>query len=182
MAQNIQVLPGFYKLLFLYLEPASAILPAPMIWIWPGAAWFHSEQIPSLGPFSPSITLDPRTTLALSHLGNCYMLVGVIVSLVFRAVGEACRNDPVAQERIIGAVLTAMAIADTFHIAFSVLGLPSEILYNVLSWNGLTHGNITFTTFLLCMRVAWFLGIGRHRFYYDKKGVKAEAKRNLKDL
>jgi len=40
------------------------------------------------------------------------MLLGLISSIVFRAVRDTLRNDPVAQERIIGAALTALAIAD----------------------------------------------------------------------
>ncbi|KAF8823939.1 hypothetical protein HHX47_DHR9000099 [Lentinula edodes] len=41
-----------------------------------------------------------------------YMLLGLISSLVFRAVRDALRGNPVAQERIIGSALTALAIAD----------------------------------------------------------------------
>lgn len=40
------------------------------------------------------------------------MLLGLISSLVFRAVRDALRGNPVAQERIIGSALTALAIAD----------------------------------------------------------------------
>lgn len=40
------------------------------------------------------------------------MLLGLISSLVFRAVRDALPHDPVAQERIVGASLTALAIAD----------------------------------------------------------------------
>jgi hypothetical protein len=40
------------------------------------------------------------------------MLLGLISSLVFRAVRDALRGQPAAQERILGAALTALAIAD----------------------------------------------------------------------
>ena len=40
------------------------------------------------------------------------MLLGLLSSLVFRAVRDALPNNPAAQERILGATLTAMAIAD----------------------------------------------------------------------
>lgn len=40
------------------------------------------------------------------------MLLGLLSSLVFRAVRDALPNNPTAQERILGASLTAMAIAD----------------------------------------------------------------------
>jgi hypothetical protein len=179
MSNALQALPGFYKLLFVYLEPISAILPAPMIWFWPGAAWFHHQQIPSSKPFLFSGNLDLRTTTALCQLGNCYMLVGLMVSFVFRAVGNVCSNDTIAQERIIGATLSAMAITDVTHILSSFIYLPPEIRLNVASWNAITHGNITFTLFIFCVRMAWFLGIGRDRFYYGQKRSAISVNKDL---
>ncbi|OBZ79276.1 Disintegrin and metalloproteinase domain-containing protein B [Grifola frondosa] len=93
------------------------------------------------------------------QLGNCYFLLGLLSSLVFRAVRDALPNNPVAQERILGASLTALALADVTHILATFFGLPEELRYNPMSWNPVTHGNITFTTFLLSVRLAWFMGI-----------------------
>ena len=141
-------LPGFYRLLFLHLEPSekntqdnsefssssdfllvSTISPAFISWFFPGAAWFHHQLIPTSTPV-PSEPLDPRTKMAMWQLGNCtkhifssyqqnkshssqgYLLLGLISSLVFRAVRDALPNDPAAQERIVGASLMALAIAD----------------------------------------------------------------------
>lgn len=159
------------------------------------------------------------------------MLVGLIVSLVFRVAEDAFRDNPVAQERIIGATLTAMAITDVgfliyvfakvecyepnclicrlhsedfiqwalseselvlhkiYSVLSSLIGLPTDIRYDIFSWNGITHGNITFTTFVFCVRyvnyrdvnrwlradspydfrLAWFMGVGRRRFYYGQR-------------
>ncbi|KAF9058706.1 hypothetical protein BDP27DRAFT_1432393 [Rhodocollybia butyracea] len=177
MSDSLRALPGFYKLLFLYLEPISAILPAPMIWLWPGAAWFHYEQIPTSSNSSSPAPLDPRTLLALSQLGNCYMLVGLMVSLVFRVARDAFPGNPIAQERIIGGTLTALAIADVFHVLSTFIGLPSDIRFSPMSWNGITHGNITLTTFLFCVRMAWFLGIGRHRYYYGPEASRTSGRK-----
>lgn len=41
-----------------------------------------------------------------------YLLLGLISSLVFRAVRDALPHDPVSQERILGASFTALALAD----------------------------------------------------------------------
>jgi hypothetical protein len=49
-------------------------------------------------------------TTALNVEG--YFLLGLISSLVFRAVRDALPHDPVAQEKIVRASLTALAIAD----------------------------------------------------------------------
>lgn len=41
-----------------------------------------------------------------------YMLLGLISSLVFRAIRDTLPNNPEAQERILGASMTALALAD----------------------------------------------------------------------
>lgn len=57
-----------------------------------------------------------------------YVLLGLISSLVFRATRDALPHDPVAQERIIGASLSALAIADV-----STLSLHSKLDNALLS-------------------------------------------------
>jgi len=47
-----------------------------------------------------------------------YFLLGLISSLVFRAVRDALPHDPVAQEKIVRASLTALAIADVSVVIF----------------------------------------------------------------
>ena len=51
-----------------------------------------------------------------------YLLLGMLSSLVFRAVRDALPENPAAQERIIGASLFAMAVAD-------VCGFTSTTMY-----------------------------------------------------
>ncbi len=46
------------------------------------------------------------------YLSVGYLLLGMLSSLVFRAVRDALPDNPVAQERILGASLFAMAVAD----------------------------------------------------------------------
>jgi hypothetical protein len=83
-------LPGFYKALFLYIEPGelrtfwwlcrlcmlfndqllpvSTISPAFMAWIYPGAKWFYHELIPSSASALP---LEPKSSMAILQLTNC---------------------------------------------------------------------------------------------------------------
>jgi len=166
---KFDALPGFYQLLYLYIEPVSTTIPALMAWIFPGAAWFHHELIPSSAPLEPGAVLEPRTLMAVWQLANCYVLLGLISSLVFRATRDALPHDPIAQERIVGASLTALAIADVTHILVTFFGLPQEVQLKVSAWNPMTHGNISVVILLLCGRLAWFLGIGRKRYYYGQK-------------
>ncbi|KAJ6573935.1 hypothetical protein DFH09DRAFT_383695 [Mycena vulgaris] len=162
---KFQALQGFYQLLFLYLEPISTMFPALMAWVFPGAAWFHHQLIPSSSPV-PSQGLDPRTHMMVWQLGNCYLLLGLISSLVFRAARDTLQNEPVAQERIVGSLLAALAIADITHIGATLAGLPPAIRYAPLAWNSMTHGNISIVVFLFSARCAWYLGIGRTPYYF----------------
>ncbi|KAG1829478.1 hypothetical protein EV424DRAFT_1470738 [Suillus variegatus] len=111
---------------------------------------------------------DARTTMAIWQLGNCYLLLGLISSLVFRAIRDALPNNPEAQERILGASFTALALGRR-GIAASFIGLPDELKYSYGKWNPMTHGNITFVIFLLSVRLAWFAGVGRTTYYYGKR-------------
>ncbi|KAF8577855.1 hypothetical protein K439DRAFT_520538 [Ramaria rubella] len=167
-------LPGFYQLLFLHLEPISTISPAFLAWIFPGAAWFHSELIPSSSPTSAA--LDARTTMAIWQLANCYFLLGLISSLVFRAVRDALPHDPVAQEKIVRASMTALAIADVSHVGLSLIGLPANVRADPLAWNPMTHGNVTFTSFLFLVRLAWLGGIGRKTYVTSQFQAKGKGK------
>ncbi|KAH7884008.1 hypothetical protein F5I97DRAFT_1897423 [Phlebopus sp. FC_14] len=174
MSSDFPAIPGFYQALFLYFEPVSAAFPAFAIWFFPGAQWFHNQLVSTENPISGS--LDARTTMALCQLGNCYMLLGLSSWLVFRAVRDALPNDPRAQERIVGAGLTSLALGDVMHIAGSWSALPDDIRYSVSSWDWMTHANTTFVIILLSIRLAWFAGIGRTRYYYGtlpQKAVKA---------
>ncbi|KAI0706211.1 hypothetical protein BC835DRAFT_1260788 [Cytidiella melzeri] len=178
---SFPALTGFYRFLFLYFEPAITALPCLFIWTLPGAAWFHHGLLPDdTPPPSSTVIPDARTHMTVLQLGNCYLLLGMLSSLVFRAVRDALPGNPIAQERILGASLLAMAVADvsTFVgsnwviridvIIATMVGLPEDLRYAVGSWNATTHGNITFVVFLLVSRTAWFLGIGRTSYYYGR--------------
>lgn len=53
-----------------------------------------------------------------------YLLLGLISSLVFRAVRDALPHDLASQERILGASFTALALADVSRAFLSLLYLP----------------------------------------------------------
>ncbi|KAH8101429.1 hypothetical protein BXZ70DRAFT_1007263 [Cristinia sonorae] len=170
-------LTGFYNLLFLYLEPLSTTIPAVMIWTYPGASWFHHQLVPDPSPAPPSGFMDPRSLMAIWQLGNCYLLLGMLEGFGLRAVRDALPGNPVAQERLAGTILTAMAIADVTHIAASWFALPETLQYDPAAWNPTTHGNITVVVFLLATRLAWFAGIGRKRFWYGQSATKTKSQK-----
>jgi hypothetical protein len=76
-----------------------------------------------------------------------YMLLSLISSLVFRAVRDTLQNDPAAQERIIGASMTALAIADVSY--------AGQRIIDVLTLQDHTPGNSVCTHIsfvLLCTK------------------------------
>lgn len=69
--------------------------------------------------------LPPKQTyLLFGSTSIGYLLLGLISSLVFRAIRDTLPNNPEAQERILGASMTALALADV-SITHSVRGFYS---------------------------------------------------------
>ncbi|KAF9652065.1 hypothetical protein BDM02DRAFT_352466 [Thelephora ganbajun] len=157
-------LTGYYRFLFLYLEPFSTIYPALHVFIYPGARAFYDDLIPGS---AASSVFEPRTRIVIWQLANCYFLLSLISSFVFRAARDSVPN-PVSQERLVGAMLKVLAVADVTHVVISYVGLPKEARWDFGSWNAMTHGNITFVVLLLVSRLSWFYGIGRERFSYGR--------------
>jgi len=175
-AAAFPVLPGFYNFLFLTFEPFMIVLPAFMIWVLPGAAWFHEGLVPSIGAVPYLDVLDDRTKMALWQLGNAYLVIGLLQPVIFRTVRDTLPNNPAAQERILRSSLIVSAATDMTHIIITILALSPAIRSNPLTWNASLHGNVSFGLLLFSTRVAWLLGIGR-KTYSSKKAVNG-IKRN----
>ncbi|KAL9716034.1 hypothetical protein Ac2012v2_000478 [Leucoagaricus gongylophorus] len=166
MSDSFLALPGLYRLVFLHLEPILTIVPILSVWGYPGVNWFYQEQIPSSTLTSGPV--DDRTRIIVAQLTNCYLLLGLLSSIVFREVRNTLPNNPAGQERLIGASLLALAIADItqlvtylylYHLPKSTvthvcsvlatfIGLPAQLRYAPRDWNGMLHGNITITLLL----------------------------------
>jgi len=166
---DFPALPGFYNFLFLHLEPISAIGPIIMTLI-SGPSAFYNEVIPPTGP--PPENMDPRAAMAIWQLSISYLLLFLLTSLGYRAARDALRNDPVSQERIVGGLMTALAIIDIVHAGTTFTKLPDDVKYTPRNWNTTTHGNVSFCVILHVTRICWFLGVGRKRYYYGQPDFK----------
>ncbi|KAF8060948.1 hypothetical protein FPV67DRAFT_314855 [Lyophyllum atratum] len=169
MPTPFPALPGFYYYYFLYFEPLTTFAPALVCLLSPGTAWYFHELVPS-GITAPTTMagLDNRAVAAIWQLSNSYMLLGLLQSLGFRAIRDTLPDNPAAQERILGASLTGLAFADFTHILVSLLAVPADIRYDFANWNSMLHGNTTVVVALLIVRLAWFAGIGRTRYYFGQ--------------
>ncbi|KZT61810.1 hypothetical protein CALCODRAFT_427137 [Calocera cornea HHB12733] len=160
---SFPALPHPYRFLFIGLEPASLFLPFFLALLYP--AWFQHQLIPSTAPAPP---IGPREVMAIWQLGNCYGLLGLISSFVFRAVRDTLKDNPWAQERIVAASLSALAVADITHILITLLALPPDIRFDIAKWNAMTWGNVPTVVVLFAGRMAWFAGIGRTTYLKQK--------------
>jgi len=169
MPKPFPTLPGFYYYWFMYFEPISTFAPALTCLFSPGTAWFFHELVPSNIPAPTTMAgLEGRAAAAIWQLANSYMLLGLLQSFGFRAIRDTLPNNPAAQERILGASFTALALADITHILVTLLALPVDIRYDFSKWNTMAHGNTTAVAALLLTRLAWFAGIGRTRYYFGQ--------------
>ncbi|KAF9056391.1 hypothetical protein BJ165DRAFT_510430 [Panaeolus papilionaceus] len=166
-------LPGYYKFLFLYLEPISEVGPFVMS-LKEGASWFYNELVPPTGP--PPKDLDARAVIAIWQLAICYMLIFVITSLIFRSIRDSFQDRLDLQEKMTGTLLFCLGLADVTHMTLTYIYLPEEWKYNPWMWNTTTHGNLTFVVLLHVSRHCWFYGVGRKRYYFGQPAV-AETKK-----
>jgi hypothetical protein len=63
-----------------------------------------------------------------------YMLLGLISSLVFRAIRDTLPNNPETQKRILGASMTALSLADVSTTYSFFFRLTTMLLGYVVSW------------------------------------------------
>lgn len=125
--------------------------------------------------------LDSASRMALAQLGSCYFLIMLNSALMFYAIRRWFSQQPVAQERVLYFFFTVLGLADWTHILFTIHFLPNPsgstnaltafvsklfiLLTDMQAWNSLLFGNIVITFALFLARAAWWVGIGRDRFF-----------------
>ena len=109
------------------------------------------------------------TILQLAHVVG---LLGLINFFVLGAARKYLFAHPVLQEKIVGALLTPLVVADVVHISITWWALD-ESRWRPWEWTSLLW--ITFLTglSLLIPRVAWHLGVAR---YVDRRDGQAYRK------
>lgn len=178
MAKHFPALPGFYYYFFLYFEPLSTFGPLLTCLLYPGTAWFYHELVPSREPPPMTIVgMEDRTVAAVWQLANSYMLLGLLQTFGWRAMRDTLSDQPAIQERILGASMAALAFADMTHVISTLIAAPADVRFDFTQWNGMSHGNITFVIILCSIRLCWFAGVGRTRYYFGQE-VKDTKKRN----
>lgn len=137
-------LPLIYRLVFLFVEPAVALVRAYYIHSRPGEFLAMTHAGSAVGP------VPTATVVALSQFGNLYLLFAVNLTLVLRSTGNL---------RVWRALLIGLLIADIGHLyCFRPLG--ASIYWDVTRWNILHLANIPLAYACAALRIAFLAGVG----------------------
>lgn len=145
-------LPLAYRVFFLFIEPVSALVGAYFAHFLP-ETYLSLTDPPSLPLSSTALpeAIPRATAIALSQLGNLYLLFALNEALVLRAAGGDLRTWR--------AVLTVLLIADLGHL-WTLRPLGLGLYWDVLGWNAMHWGNVPFVYLGATMRICFLLGLG----------------------
>lgn len=139
-------LPLWYRAFFQYIEPTSAVIGAYF------AVFRQSEYLDlTHSPSAPPIGIPLGTSIALTQLGNLYLLFALIEGLVLRSTNDV---------KVWRAVMISMLIADLGHL-YSVGPLGWEVFYDVKNYNAIDYGNVLFVYAGTLTRSLFLLGFGQ---------------------
>lgn len=132
----------------------------------------HDAQAPWPSGSAPPDPLARATQVTMLQLAHVVGLLGLINFFVLGAARKYLFAQPVLQEKIVGALLTPLLIADVVHLSITWWAL-GDSRWQFWEWSGLLW--ITFLTgfSLLIPRAAWHLGVGR---YVDRRDGQAYRK------
>ncbi|KAH9943484.1 uncharacterized protein BXZ73DRAFT_97524 [Epithele typhae] len=160
-------LPWAYWAIFGLYEPLLAVSGFLGAIVNPKKA--HDNQAPWPAGVAPPEPLTAATQVTILQLAHVVGLLGLINFFVLGAARKYLGAHPVLQEKIVGALLTPLLLADVVHISITWWAL-GESRWRVATWSSLLW--ITFLTgfSLLVPRVAWHMGIGRYVDSRDSGG------------
>lgn len=126
--------------------------------------WFfqtHNLQAPWPPNSPPPKRLPLATTVTVVQLAHVCGLLGLINVFVLRAARRYLPTQLALQEKIVGALLTPLLIADVLHIVLTLWAL-GDVRWKYSEWTGMLWMTFILGVSLLIPRVAWHLGIGRY--------------------
>ena len=138
-------IPAFYRLVFLWIEPAS---------IFTGAVYAHSMQSTYLNlthaASAPGASVPISTSIVMTQLANLYLGLTILEACVLRATSHV---------KVWRTFIIALLIADVGHL-YSVAPVGSWIYWQYWRWNAIDWGNVGFVYFLAITRSLMLLGVG----------------------
>ncbi|KAH8701298.1 hypothetical protein GQ44DRAFT_744062 [Phaeosphaeriaceae sp. PMI808] len=138
-------IPSFYRLVFLWVEPASILTGAIY-------AFFLQPTYLTLthAPTAPGPSVPVSTSIVMTQLANLYLGLAILEAFVLRATHEI---------QVWRTFILTLLIADIGHL-YSVAPLGSWVFYQYWNWNAIDWGNVAFVYFLAVTRSLMLLGVG----------------------
>ena len=138
------IVPTFYRLFFLLIEPISALV---------GAYFAHFQPQTYLrlthSASAPGNTIPTGTRVVLSQLANLYLLFAINEALVLRSTSDL---------RVWRTLLLGLLFADLGHL-YSVRELGVDVYWKIYHWSPMDWGNIGFVYVGAMMRIAFLCNI-----------------------
>ncbi|XP_014552951.1 hypothetical protein COCVIDRAFT_108928 [Bipolaris victoriae FI3] len=141
-------IPGFYRFVFLWIEPCSILLGAVY------AACFQTTYLDLTmhAPSAPDALVPIPTKIVLTQLANMYLGLAFLEASVLRATPDV---------KVWKTFLIGLLLADFGHL-YTVLPLGAQIYWSFWDWNAIDMGNIPFVYMLAVTRICLLLGVGFH--------------------
>jgi hypothetical protein len=142
-SDNVRI-PAIYRLVFLFVEPASILLGA-------GAAFFFPAYYLSLthAASAPSV-LPTSTAIVMTQLSNLYLGLALLEATVLRITSDI---------KVWSVFLFALLVADLGHL-YSVAPAGPSMYWAYSSWNAIDWGNVPFVYFLAIVRICLLMRLG----------------------
>jgi len=139
------VIPVYYRVFLLYIEPFSALLGAivafdPQLYL----------KLTHPGSSFPVDGVPIGTQVALIQLANLYLLFAINEALVLRSTSDL---------RVWRTLLLGLLIADFGHL-YSVSKLGLDIYWRIDRWSAIDWGNIAFVYVGALTRISFLFGVG----------------------
>ena len=136
-------IPIFYRVVFLWLEPAS-ILAGAFYACFQQSMYLRLTHEAS----APRDPVPPGTSIVLMQLANLYFALALLEASILRATSDIT---------VWKTALVGLLVADVGHV-LSVARHAS--LYQYWVWNAIDWGNIPFVYFLALTRLCLLLNVG----------------------
>ena len=147
-------IPAFYRLVFLWVEPASIVA---------GAVYAHSLQTTYLhlthAPSAPHASVPVSTSIAMTQLANLYLGLAMLEAFVLRATSEWA---------VWRTFIVVLLLADAGHL-YSVAPVGAWVYWQYWRWNAIDWGNVGFVYFLAMTRTLLLLRVGFPKAHLKSK-------------
>lgn len=158
-------IPTFYWIMFAWYEPMLTTFG--FLGALADPKQVHDQQAPWPAGGPPK-EMPLATQVTILQLAHTTLLLGFINIAVLWACRKYLSSHLALQEKIVGALLAPLLLADFLHIGITLWALGDN-RWDVANWGGILWITIVTGISLMVPRVTWHMGIGR--YMHSRDGV-----------